>query len=731
MAPTKWCSATWRRGPTYSSRPSRPGCSTLPAWGTANSSALNPRLIYTSVTGFGRQGPYADAPLDEGLVHAKLGVFKTFQRMSPHTDPPYVNVPFASFAACQVALHGTLTALIERERSGLGQWVETNLAQAFATLDTWAWFEHLIAERWPDAFTKSNAYDAEGRPASPLTFMLLVCLTKDGTWLQFAAVAAHLFAAQMKSLGLAWMFTDENWKGLPVFGDDADKRMALWTAMIEASRSKTLAEWEQIFEADPNVFAEQFRNGPQALDHPQLIHDDLVVTVNDTERGPVRQPGAIVKAAETPADLRVSAPLLDQHRAEILALAAASTAPSASPSPRSDPALGGLPLAGVTVLELATMFAGPHGTTMLTDLGATVIKVEPLTGDNIRRILPFPESGGAKVMQGKESIAVDLSTDEGKALVQGLAATVDVVIQGYRAGAMSKLGLDYPSVRVGNPNVVYVNAPGYGVDGPYGSKPAYAPSIGAASGIPLANVGLTVPQRDDLTTAQIQDGARRLSAASAMSNAQADGFAALGVTTAILFGLVARDRGAGGQELFSSMLNTGSHAMSAQAVTYPGSPPEPAPAADLRGLGPRHRIYRRVRRLCISGRIGAGRLRSARGGRRPLRRSYRGGRRCRGDDLDLELDVRDQDGRGVGTGVTRPGRWLRGGQYGVDRVDHVRSGVRTGQRLSQRRGSPDVRRPSPARSVRPVLPVADASVGRGPGRPTHRPDPGATGQDRG
>jgi crotonobetainyl-CoA:carnitine CoA-transferase CaiB-like acyl-CoA transferase len=76
-----------------------------------------------------------------------------------------------------------------------------------------------------------------------------------------------------------------------------------------------------------------------------------------------------------------------------------------------------------------------------------------------------------------------------------------------------------------------------------------------------------------------------------MANAQADGFAALGVATAILFGLAARGYGAGGQELFSSMLNTGCHAMSAQAVAYPGAPREPAPDTDLRGLGSLYRIY--------------------------------------------------------------------------------------------------------------------------------------------
>ena len=551
-------------------------------------SAANPRLIHASVTGFGRHGPYADAPGYEGVVLAKLGVFHTFRRMSKLSAPPFVNVPFAAFAASQVALHGVLAALIERERSGLGQRVETNLVQAFTSLDTWAWFEHLIADRWPDAFTKSDPYDAEGRPNSPLTFMLMVCLTKDGSWLQFASVAPRLFQAVMQALGLAWMFTDPEWQGLPVFGEDASKRHELWTRMLESARSKTLAEWNAIFDADPNVFAEQFRNGPVALEHPQLIHDGFVVDVVDAERGPVRQPGAIVKAAKTPADLTRSAPILDADRDAVLAVAAASGAPAAADAtdgPRE------LPLAGVTILELATLFAGPHGTTMLTDLGARVIKVEPLDGDMIRRIIPFPESGGAKVMQGKESIAVDLATEEGLTAIKELAKHADVVIQGYRAGAMARLGLDYASVKVGNPDVIYVNAPGYGVDGPYGNRPAYAPSIGAASGIPLANVGASVRESADLTMDEIQDGARRLSAASAMANAQADGFAALGVTTAILFGVAARQRGAGGQELFSSMINTGCHAMSAQAVTYPGAPREPAPDADLRGLGSLYRIY--------------------------------------------------------------------------------------------------------------------------------------------
>jgi len=549
-------------------------------------SAVNPRVILASVTAFGRQGPMVGAPAYEHLVMAKLGVFRAFRRMSNYPHPPFVAAPFASFPAAQVALHGILTALIERQTSGAGQWVETNLAQAFTTLDTWAWFEHLIAARWPEAFHTTDAFDAEGRPASPLSFMLMVALTRDGSWLQFAAVAPRLFAAKMKALGLDWMFSAEEWKGLPALAD-ADQRMALWTRMLEAAHDKTLAEWQAIFDADPDVFAEQFRTGAALLRHPQLVHDGAVVELRDAERGPVRQPGALVRASVTPAELGAGAPTLDEHRHAVLAEAAEPPGPIAPPgkAPRR------LPLEGITILELATLFAAPHGTTMLTDLGARVIKVEPLAGDMIRTIIAFPESGGAKVMQGKDSICVDLSTPDGLALVQEIARGVDVVVQGFRAGAITRLHLDYDTIRVGNPDVVYVNAPGYGVDGPYGGRPAYAPSIGAATGLALTNAGQTVPEGADLTIAQIRDGARRLSAAAAMSNAQADGFAALGVATAILTGLAARALGAGGQELFTSMVTTGVHAMSAQAVIYPGAPEEPSTDPELRGFGPLYREY--------------------------------------------------------------------------------------------------------------------------------------------
>lgn len=568
----------------------RPGAIERLGLGYDELSADNPGLVLTSVSGFGRRGPLAGIPGWEGLVLAKMGAFRSFRRMSRTPErPPFLTAPFASFAASQVALHGTLAALHERVRTGLGQRVETNLVQAFTTLDTWSTTEHSITSRWPGAYTPYDAYDEQGRPMSPLSLMLLVAPASTGTWLQFASVGPHLFTATMEALGLSWMLTDPEWKGIPAF-EDPDVFLAAWTKLLEAASSRSLEEWEAAFEADHDVFAEQFRAGTSILDHPQLVHDGMVVELADAERGVVRQPASIVGAAGTPARLDASAPRLDEHGSDIRSAAAALGSAPAVSSP-AVPAEGTLPLDGVTILELAVLFAAPQGPAMLTDLGARVIKVERLEGDPIRTIISFPESGGVRVMQGKESICVDLSTPEGIAIVHAIATDADVVMQGFRAGVAERLGLDDTTIRALNPDVIYVNAPGYGVDGPYGDRPAFAPSIAAAVGIPLTNLGASMPTGADLTMAQVQDGARRLSAAGTHASAQADGVAALGVATAILFGLLARDLGADGQELFTSMVNTGAHLMSAQAVDWEGSPGEASVDADLRGLGARYRVY--------------------------------------------------------------------------------------------------------------------------------------------
>lgn len=541
----------------------------------------NPALVYASVTGFGTDSAFAGAPGYEGLVAAKLGVFAAFAKMHDEERPPFLAVPWCTFAASQATLHGILAALLERERSGLGQHVETNLAQSFASLDTWNWFVRLINDRYPGAYPSADAYDEEGRPVSPLIFMLLAALTKDGRWLQFAQVAPHLYAALLGALDLGWVLQDPAWATVPLDGD-ADQRLALWTMMLEAAGKKTLAEWEAIFEADPNVFAELFRSGTEVLDHPQLIHDDRVVEVDDHAFGRIRQIGPLADLLGTPGSAMKPAPALGDTG---LGAIDWSARPAATTVERAD-----MPLDGVLVLELASHVAAPYGATVLTDLGARVIKVEPLAGDPVRNMVAFPEASGAKVMQGKDSICVDIASPDGLAIVHRIAERADVVLQSYRSGVAERHGFDAATLRAINPDVVHVHAAGYGAGPPNGHRPSFAPSIAAAGGVSRANAGAGVPEQADMDIDAVRRGSRHMLSAGTAVNAQADGCAALGVATTLLLGLLARERGAGGQDIEASMLVTAAHLVAEPDVERPtagGRHVDP----ELRGFHARYRIY--------------------------------------------------------------------------------------------------------------------------------------------
>ena len=244
----------------------------------------------------------------------------------------------------------------------------------------------------------------------------------------------------------------------------------------------------------------------------------------------------------------------------------------------------------MTVLELGGMFAAPFGATVLADLGARVIKVEPLDGDTIRGIMAFPEAGGGKVLQGKESIALDIRTPEGLAIVHEIARRCDVVLQCYRAGVAARIGIDEAALKAVNPGLVYLNAPGYGIDGPYGGKPAYAPSIGAASGVSLTDAPLGGARPE--THEQLLSGARNLRAGGTVPAVQSDGIAALGVASGLLLGLYARQRGIALTDLTTTMLGSCTQALIGRNTGYQGRPPLSRVDDEFRGLGPLYRMYR-------------------------------------------------------------------------------------------------------------------------------------------
>ncbi|MCT9076178.1 CaiB/BaiF CoA transferase family protein [Streptomyces fulvoviolaceus] len=555
--------------------------------------ARYPRLVAALITGWGTRGPWSHRKGYEALIMAKSGVLHSKHQLTAGPDPAYVTTPYASFAAAQAAVQGILAALLEREESGLGQVVEADLVTGVGAYDPYNWFYELVLGRYPEAFQPTGAaYDDQGRPQTKLLYAMLIAATADGTWLQFAQTAPRLMQAWLDELGLSAELADPKWEGFPML-PTPELRFEWWNKMISKVGKRTLQEWEETFAGNPDVFGEQFRSPDEALDHPQLVHEGRVAVVDDPDLGPVRQPSTLVHAAGRPLTRIRRAPRLGEHTRELRQLAAGEPtvkAPSGSPLNAGEPhGHSGLPLAGVTVLELGLMYAGPYGATLLADLGARVIKVEPLDGDLIRGIMAFPEAGGAKALQGKESIAVDLRAPEGLEILRELVKQVDVVLQCYRAGAAARIGADEAALKSVNPDLVYVNAPGYGIDGPYGSKPAYAPSIGAASGVSVTDaqvVGRPTEDRD-----QLLDQARKLYAGGTVPAAQADGMAALGVGSTLLLGIYAKRRGIELNDIVATMLGTGTQALIAHNTSYEGRPTHPRVDADFRGLSALYRMY--------------------------------------------------------------------------------------------------------------------------------------------
>ena len=174
------------------------------------------------------------------------------------------------------------------------------------------------------------------------------------------------------------------------------------------------------------------------------------------------------------------------------------------------------PLTGIRVLDMATMLAGPYGATLLGDLGADVIKVESHIGDDSRHLGPErmgEHSPFLSLNRNKRSLCLDLGKPGADEIFARLLETSDVLITNIREPALSKLGVDYDSVRLHRPDIIWVGVTAFGPDGPYAGRPGidflaqgYAGllSLNGHPGMPPVRV--TVPMVDTMTSLTVSTG---------------------------------------------------------------------------------------------------------------------------------------------------------------------------------------------------------------------------------
>ena len=237
------------------------------------------------------------------------------------------------------------------------------------------------------------------------------------------------------------------------------------------------------------------------------------------------------------------------------------------PHPSPDPA-GDTPsrdaLSGVRVLDFTSVMAGPIASRMLADLGADVVKIESLEGDQVRARPPMREGHSAyfgHLNAGKRSLACNLKAPAIRALIHQLVPRFDIVIENFRPGVMARFGLDYATLCALNPRLIYCSISGYGQSGPKAHHPAYAPVIHAASGFDMVNLGY-------------QDDATRPATSGIFIADVLGGTHAFGAIQAALY---QREKTGQGQHIDVSMLEAmvGMLVYETQTAQFPGDPRRP------------------------------------------------------------------------------------------------------------------------------------------------------------
>lgn len=484
-----------------------------------------PALIQLTISSDGSSEP--ERSLDETLASARLGLYA-----SPDA-PRHIGWLQASYGTASVALVGVLAALVAKGRHGGGESVEVSMRDGL--LATWG-----LGQWWQER-TADQPRPEKGKKFRLQRLRLNMCECADGQYLYFHTGSPGRFWRLMVLLGLDSRISPS--KGLlemaePLTEEEAD---TVDTEIPKVLLTKPRAEWLQLFE-QADICCEPVLTPAELFEDAQVLHNDLVIEVDDPQVGRVRQIGPPVKMTASPGCVRGPRARLGQHTSDVL------TGGQRQPAPRAVGAAvdrGLPPLDGVRVLDFGQYIAGPLAARFLADLGADVIKIEPIVGDAMRPVISNWEFAN----RGKRCIALDSRSEKGHEVISRLVPTVDVVVHNMRPAAVERLGISDERLRNFNPDLIYCALPGWGSTGPRAHHQSFAPAAGAINGMYFDAAGEGNPPR---------------------RAGNEDYFnGALGVI-GILMALVYRQRTGEGQYIESPLLNAAAFLMSHTTVAPNG-----------------------------------------------------------------------------------------------------------------------------------------------------------------
>ncbi|HSF32562.1 MAG TPA: CoA transferase, partial [Candidatus Tectomicrobia bacterium] len=337
--------------------------------------------------------------------------------------------------------------------------------------------------------------------------------------------------------------------------------------IAQAIRTKPYETWAEIFEEADVPYA-RVRTTEESLDDPQVRVNAMVAELRDPDVGRIAQMGIPVQLSVTPGQVKgpgqlSNNPLIPLHVKR----------PDAWSSSRDQPPQAGPfdpPLRGVRVLEITNLIAGPTAGRLLADLGADVIKMEPLEGDISR---PIGRTYFFNLNLNKRSLSVNTRLPEGKEVAQKVAATADVLLANLRPHATERMGIGSDVLQRLNPRLIETHVTGFGWDGPYALRPGIDPLAQALMGLSRAQ---GAPGNPPVFYSQL-----------APTDFTAGAMGALGTILA----LFVRERTGLVQRVDTNLLNGGIILSSEWFTRYSGKPARRLADRGQYGLDPFHRLY--------------------------------------------------------------------------------------------------------------------------------------------
>lgn len=426
-----------------------------------------PSLIVTTITPFGLDGPWAGRPASDLTLQAWSG--GTWARGLPERPPVYVGGRQDQWAAGIVSGVATLVARMAQVRSGRGQLVDVSILEALC--------------QWLFGYSPVTWSDMAGAPLKSKRSVHVPGVEKvrDGyvgtmvgtgqQWLDFCAMVEHPEWADDPAL----LRVDTR----------SDNGSSIAASITEWTSSRTMAEVRELASAFliPNS---PIGNGETIPEFDHFVTRQAFVK---NPSGGFRQPAMPYALHGVPMRDFGPSPALGESTVEEVAANRTDGEPFGAES-----TLAELPLSGIRVLDLTSLFAGPYFTRLLAMFGAEVIHLEAVGRPDLYRMYSLRQVGREPQWQewapnfaggntNKLGLTLDLRADRGRELFLDLVGTCDVVVENFSARVMDNLKLGYDELRAHRPDLIMVRMPGFGLDGPWRDVPAFAPIIEDASGI--------------------------------------------------------------------------------------------------------------------------------------------------------------------------------------------------------------------------------------------------------